>query len=204
MAQNEDEKVKAAEQASLFDELETNDVKVAGDAANQMKENIMKAGTGEPWLGIGVHDVKITAVELTKSSKGNLGINFIVGNEDGKNEVTMYLSEAALPYTIENITRIAVHNMPEDKKTPLREAMANIVSAKDIFGVAKEKFVGYQCWLSVREGDDEYTNKNGEVKKSLKRNLLSYKPKETDTQAAVKSTGGGTAVPASTIPDLPF
>lgn len=189
-------------QKDLEAQLAKSDVKVSGDAADKMKENILKVQSDQPWLGVGVHDVKVTGVELTQAKTGTLGVKLTVANDDGKNEVTMWLSERALPYTIENISRIGVHNTPEEKREALRNAMTNINSAKDAYEVVKGKFVGFQCWLSVRESKtDTYTDKNGETKPSLDRNLLSYKPKETQTQAIARVMDGGEPLKVS---DLPF
>jgi hypothetical protein len=183
MAQTEEEKL----QASLFAQLEKEDVKVADDKVAQMKENIEKASTGQSWLGLGVHEVFVKSIELTQAKTGTLGMKFTVENEEGKNEVTKWLSEGALPYTIENVSRLIVHNTPEDKKTAARNHMANIVSAKDIVAIAKEKLIEGQVWLSVKDKGDTYTDtKTGELKPSYDRDLLSYKPKQTQEQAVAE------------------
>lgn len=203
MAQSEEQK----QQASLFAELEKNDVKVADDKAAEMKENIMKASSGASWLGLGVHEVLIQAIELTKASTGTLGMKFVVENEDGKGEATFWLSEAALPYTIENVSRLVVHNTPEAKKAEARTFMSNLTSAKELVEVAKAKLIDGQAWFSVRESKTEtYTNKEtGEIKPSLDRNLLAYKPKETTEQAVAKAVGGtGAPVTNDEKLDIPF
>lgn len=211
MAQAEDEKAKAAEQTDLIGELEKNDVKVADDAAATMKENIMKDRGSANYLGIGVHDVVVTSAELVKAGTGTMGIQFNVENEDGQGRVRMWLSEGALPYTIENVSRLMVQNAAADKKDEARNYMANIVSAKDLFNtvaetlkVRKEKnpFVAV---LSIREAKDgsTYTDKNGVERPSTESNLLSYRPKETPVQSAVAATGGELITPAD-LGDLPF
>jgi hypothetical protein len=202
MAQTEEEKL----QASLFAELEKSDVKVADDKAAEMKENILKANSGQAWLGLGIHDVFIKSVELTQAKSGTLGMKLVVENEEGKNDVTMWLSEAALPYTIENVSRLVVHNTAEDKKADARSFMSNIVSAKELLTVAKAKLVDGVAFLSVREAKDgsTYLDKNGVEQVSLERNLLSYKPKETTQQAVAKVVGGGkTASPEEKL-EIPF
>jgi len=213
MADQTDEKAKAAEQKDLFGELEKNDVQVADDAAEKMKENIMTDKGGGNYLGIGVHDVAVTSVELVKASTGTLGIQFNVENEDGQGRVKMWLSEAALPYTIENISRLVVHNAAGDQKEAARTMMANIVSAKSLFKTVqlilveleknKKPFVAH---LSIREARDGsvYTDKNGVERASTESNLLSYRPKETSTQAAIAATGGELVADKDTINGLPF
>ena len=213
MADAQDEKDKAAEQTDLFGELEKNDTVVADDAAEKMKENIMKDKGGGDYLGIGVHEVVVTAVELTKASTGTLGIQFNVENEDGQGRVKMWLSEAALPYTIENVSRLVVHNAESDKKEAARIMMSNILSAKSLFETVqailvelekkKKPFVAY---LSIRERADgsTYTDNNGVERPSTDTNLLSYRPKETSTQAAIAATGGELVADKDTINGLPF
>lgn len=212
MADQTDEKAKAAEQADLFGELEKNDVKVADDAAEKMKENILNDKGGQNYLGIGVHEVEVTSVELTKAGTGTLGIRFNVENGDGRSDATMWLSEAALPYTIENVSRLMVHNAPDDKKAEARTFMSNVNSAKALFDTvvealkAREKLKKpFMAFLSIREDQSgrTYTDKNGEEKPSLTRNLLSYRPKETPVQSAVKATGGE-LLSKDTLGDLPF
>lgn len=202
MAQTEEEKL----QASLFAELEKTDVKVSGEAAEKMKENIQKASSGEAWLGLGVHDVFIQAIELAQAKTGTLGIKFTVHNAEGKGEVTMWLSEKALPYTIEGVSRLVVHNTPEDKKAEARTFMSNVVSAKEVFEIAKAKLVEGVAVLQVREARDgsTYTDNNGVERPSLERNLLSYKPKETkEQQVANLISNSKEATPAEKL-DIPF
>lgn len=211
MAQTEDEKAKAAEQKDLFGELEKSDVKVADDAAEQMKQNILNDKGGANYLGIGVHEVVVTSVELTKAKTGTLGMLFNVENADGVGRVTMWLSEAALPYTIENVSRLMVHNAADDKKDAARNHMSNIVSAKDLYEVVVETLkvrgekLPFRAFLSIRERADgsTYTDKNGVERPSTESNLLSYKPKETATQAAVAATGGE-PLPKDALEGLPF
>lgn len=212
MAQSEEEKAKAAEQKDLFGELEKSDVKVADDAAEQMKQNILNDKGGANYLGIGVHEVVVTSVELTKAKTGTLGMLFNVENEDGVGRATMWLSEAALPYTIENVSRLMVHNAAEDKKDAARNHMSNIVSAKDLYEVVTETLkvrgerLPFRAFLSIRERADgsTYTDKNGVERPSTESNLLSYKPKETATQSAVAATGGEPVVDKDLLNGLPF
>lgn len=201
-------------QADLFGQLEKSDVTVDKKKAEEMKENILNDKGAANYLGIGVHDVTVTSVELTQAKTGTLGIKFNVENADGKNDVTMWLSEAALPYTIENVSRLMVHNAQPKNKDAARNHMSNIVSAKELFETVKQTIeerqgkgkVPFQCWLSVREARDgsTYTNSQGEEKPSLERNLLSYAPKATATQAAVQATGGEIVTDKDTLEGLPF
>lgn len=202
MAKTEDEKL----QASLFGELEKTDVKVSGDAAEKMKENIVNDRGSSNYLGLGVHEVFIQKIELVKANSGTLGMRFDVENADGKNDATFWLSEAALPYTIENVSRIVVHNTPEADKEKARNYLSNITSAKEIFNVAKEKLIDGVCYLSVKESKTQtYTDKNtGEIKPSLEKNLTSWKPKEDVQQAAAKAVGGGTPISEEAKSEIPF
>lgn len=189
----------AKEQKDLFGQLEKNDVQVDKKKAEEMKENILNDKGGGNYLGIGVHDVIVTGVELVEASTGTMGMKFLVENANGKSDVSMWLSEGALPYTIENVSRLMVHNAEADKKDDARNMMASIVSAKELFTTVQavlaeleKKKASFQCWLSIRELADgsTYKDKNGETKPSLERKLLSYKPKETATQSVVRATGG--------------
>jgi len=212
MAQSDEEKQKAAEQANLFGELEKNDVKVTDDAAEKMKENILNDRGSANYLGIGVHEVVVTSVELTQAKTGTLGMRFNCENEDGQGRVTMWLSEGALPYTIENVSRLMVHNAADDKKDEARNYMSNIVSAKDLFETVQETLKvrkeknPFKAFLSIREARDgsTYTDKNGVERPSTESNLLSYRPKETPTQSVVKATGGEVVTDKDTLEGLPF
>lgn len=200
MAQTDDEKAKAAEQKDLFAELEQSDVKVADDAAAEMKDNILSGGGGA-YLGIGVHDVFIKSIELIKAKSGTLGLKFIVENADGKNDATFWLSEAALPYTIENVSRLVVHNTADAKKDAARTFMSNITGAKELVDVAKEKLIDGVGYLSVKASATQtYTDKDGNVKPSLEKSLLAWRPKETPAQSAATVLGGGEPVNPSELP----
>lgn len=204
----------STEQKDLFKQLEKDDVKVAGEAAGKMKEDIMKGGGGN-YLGIGVHDVDITSVELTQAKTGTIGMKFNVENQDGKSDVTMWLSEAALPYTIKNVSSIVVHNAPEgDGKTKAKNFMANIVSAKELYEATQAFIVdaekskrSFQAFLSIKPDPSgaTYTDKNGVERPSLVRDLRGWKPKETATQTVVAAVGGEVVVPeGADINNLPF
>jgi hypothetical protein len=202
MAQTEEEKL----QASLFAQLEKEDVKVSGEAAEKMKENIEKASTGQQWLGLGIHDVFIKAIELTQAKTGTLGLKFTVHNDEGQAEVTKWLSEGALPYSIENVSRLVVHNTPEEKKADARNFMSNVVSAKDLVKIAQEKLIEGVAVLQIREARDgsTYPDKDGNQLPSLERDLLSYKPKETKEQLVDNLMKASTkASPADEL-NIPF
>jgi len=195
----------ADEQKDLLGQLAKNDVTINKKAAEKMKEEILTASTSR-WLGVGVHEVFIQAVELVQAKTGTMGMKFIVENDEGKGEVTMWLSEAALPYTIKNVSGLVVHSTDADKKDKARTFMANVVSAKELFDIAKDKLIQAQCWLSIRESRDgsTYTDKNGEQRPSLDRNLLSYEPKQTPTQTVAKATGGEVVVDEDILKNIPF
>lgn len=198
MAQTDEQKL----QASLFGELEKADVKVGGDVADKMKENIANDRGASNYLGLGIHEVYIQTITLVKANSGTLGMRLDVENEDGKSDATFWLSEAALPYTIENVSRLIVHNTAEDKKEAARNFMSNIVSAKELFTVAQEKLIEGVAFLSIKESKTQtYTDtKTGEIKPSMERNLTSWKPKEDVAQTAAAIMGGGTPAPKGNIP----
>lgn len=200
-AQTEEEKV----QADLFTQLEKSDVKVASDKAEEMKQNIINDKGSANYLGLGVHDVFIKSIALTKANSGTLGLRFSVENPDGQSDATFWLSEAALPYSIENVSRLVVHNTPEEKKDEARTFMSNITSAKDLVKVAQAKLIDGVAFLSIRQSKTQtYTDqKTGEVKPSLERNLLSYKPK-ADAQQTATAVVGGTTVDEKTKLNIPF
>jgi len=187
-------------QAELLDELSKTDVKVNKDKAAEMKENILSNGGGA-YLGIGVHEVFVKSIELIKANSGTLGLRFTVENADGKNDATFWLSEAALPYTIENVSRLVVHNTEDAKKDAARTFMSNITSAKELVDVAKEKLIDGVGYLSVKASATQtYTDKDGNVKPSLEKSLLAWRPKETPAQSAATVLGGGEPVNPSELP----
>lgn len=194
-------------QKELLKELENNDVKVAKGAAAKMKENILNDNSGN-WLGLGVHEVSVDKIELTRAKSGTLGMEFTVSNADGKATVTMWLSEAALPYTIENCSRLVVHNAEQDKKDSARNFMSNILSAKELFDTmvkmldqrkkAKKEFT---CWASIRESKTQtYVNKEGNTVPSIERSLLSFKPKEDAKAVATEMLDNSEDVDLSEVP----
>lgn len=199
-------------QADLFKQLEKNDVKVDKDAAEKMKENIMKDRGGSNYLGLGVHDVVITSVELAEAKTGTIGLRFNVENENGQGNDTFWLSEAALPYSIENISRIMVHNTPADKKAVAKNFFANILSAKELYEVvqtfleqAETNKKPLEAFLVRKESATRtYTDKNGEEKPSIESQLQAWKPNQTATEKVVQETGGEVVDDKNTIGGLPF
>lgn len=210
MADNQEAEVS---QQDLFDLLEKTDVKVADDAAEKMKENILNDKGGTNYLGIGIHDVSLTSIELVQAKTGTIGVQFNVGNSEGQGRDRMWLSDGALPYTIENVSRLVVHNAEEAKKDAARTIMSNIVSAKELYTIMqqildtlekkKTPFVGH---LFIREAKNggTYTDKNGVERPSLETSFLSYRPKETLVQSAIAATGGTLSVDKDLLAGLPF
>lgn len=207
-AQTEEQKL----QALLFDELEKSDVKVSGEAAEKMQENIKNDRGNQPYLGVGSHNVVVSSVELIKANSGTLGMKFNVENSDGRGNATMWLSEAALPYTIENVSRLMVHNAPEGKKDEVRVFMANVNSAKEIFSIVAEtlktrakKNLAFEAVLNVTEDKSgrTYTNAQGEVKPSLNSSIQTWHPKETVVEKVIETTGG-TKVDDKDGVEIPF
>jgi len=199
-------------QADLFSQLEKDNVTVDKSTAEVMKEKILSDTGSKNYLGIGVHDVVVKSVELTQAKTGTLGLQFNVENEDGQGRHKLWLSENALPYTIENISRLMVHNAADDKKDAARNHMSNIVSAKELFETVAETIkvrgtkLPFKAFLSIREAKDgsTYTDKNGVERPSTESNLLSYRPKETAVQSAVQATGGDVVVDKDVLGNLPF
>lgn len=193
-------------QKELLEKLAKSDVKLTGEAAEKTKENIQNDKGGGSYLGVGVHEVYIEGIELFEAKSGTLGLRINVENEDGKNDATFWLSEAALPYSIENISRLVVHNTPEADKATARNFMSNITSGKELFEIAQKKLDGGIAYLSVRESKTQtYTDKNGEIKPSLEKNLLSYKPKAEPQQAVAKAMGGAEKVSEEIdLNEIPF
>lgn len=214
MAQDNDDKAKVAEQTDLFGKLEKADVKVADDAAETMKENILKDRGGNYITGLGDHDVKIVSVELVEAKTGTIGMKAIVEDEDGaKSDVTYWLSEAALPYSIENMSRIVVRNAPEAKKADARNFMSNIMSAMEFFKAVQEFLAQAEkkkkpfeaiLHINVDANGRTYTDKNGEEKPSLVRSLRTWytniKPDTTETAQATMGGGEKIDLEKSNIP----
>ena len=199
-------------QADLLGQLEKDNVKVDKSTAEVMKEKILSDTGGKSYLGIGVHEVTVTGVELAQAKTGTLGLQFNVENEDGQGRHKMWLSENALPYTIESVSRLLVHNAAEDKKDEARNYMSNIVSAKEVYAVmvntlaAREKTgKPFEAVFTISPAKDgsTYTDKNGVERPSTETKLLSYRPKETAVQAVVQATGGE-ALPKDVLGNLPF
>lgn len=187
------------------------DTKITDEQAKEMEENIMKDDFKQ-YLGIGIHEVEVDSVELFEAKTGSVGIKFNVSNDEGESDVVFWVTQGALPYTIENISRLMVHNAREEKKDDARKMMRNTRSAKELWDIVeatiqarKKQKLPFKGYLSVRYDEkNTYTSKTGEEKPSIVRNLMAYRPKETPSQAKAVAKDVVEKSDKVDLADLPF
>lgn len=197
-------------QAELEKKLEETNVKLGDEERGKMNERLIQ----KEYLPMGVHEVEIKKVELIEAKTGTLGIEFTVEKDKMVGSAKMWLSEAALPYTLSNIGQIAIHNAKPVDKDKMRTMVARLDTAKSGYEVAS-KMVGKKAFYVLDyDPKNKYENRFGEMVPSWRSRLLPYAPKaetlnlepteevSNNTVEKTKRTmGGGEELDLS---DMPF
>lgn len=129
----------------------------------------------KPYFGAGVHEVYITEAKVEKPEGKAPYIEVtVIGENDEKDDIRLYISEAAAPYTLSNLGRIAVHNKQDEKeKEGVRTAFKAITDTDQIDQKFLDKFKDMQAWILTEE-DLGAPKPNGGY--YLRSSLYSYKP----------------------------
>lgn len=184
-------------QKDLLNELQKENIKMSTQAIDDLQKRL--ENLENHYLPKGVHDVEIEKVELMKSTNGTYGMKFFVKNQEGNGSAVYWLSENALLYTIENCTRLLVHNVEDEKKKAgIRDYFSIITTASEVFEAmyksierAKKEKKPLKGVLVIEEDESRtYTNNKGEEKPGLNSSLLWYKPevdKKPKAKMSVKS-----------------
>lgn len=136
----------------------------------------------KPYFEAGVHEVYITDLKAVKPESGAEYLEAtVLGENDATDNIRLYISEKAAPYTLANLARIAVHNKEgETDKQAVREAFKKITDTDQL----DEKFLGrfkdMQAWILTEE-DLNAPKPNGGY--YLRSSLFSYPPKPSNNAA---------------------
>lgn len=132
----------------------------------------------KPYFGVGVHEVYIEKIKSEKPEKGapffSVEVLGSVNDLEVRDDVRLYISEAAAPYTLANLARIAVHNKQTEKeKDAVREAFKAITDTDEIDQKFLDKFKDMQAWILVEEDMGSPKPNGGYYTRA---SLYSYKP----------------------------
>lgn len=130
----------------------------------------------KPYFGAGVHEVVITELKKVEPESGAPYVEAtVIGENDEKDAIRLYISEKAAPYTLSNLARIAVHNKETDaEKQKVRDAFTKITDTDQLDEKFLDKFKDMQAWILTEE-DLNAPKPNGGY--YLRSNLYSYVPK---------------------------
>lgn len=131
----------------------------------------------KPYFDVGVHEVYITGAHKVEPQTGSPYIEVtVLGDEDTTDDIRVYISEAAAPYTIANLARIAVHNAPTDEaKEKAKVAFKAITDTDMIDDKFLTKFENMQAWIKTEENLNAPKENGGYF---LRSSLYSWEPKE--------------------------
>lgn len=194
-------------QAELIAELKADDVVLDSEGVKTLEEQLDRTG-GNNYFSVGIHEVEIAKVELRKFPSGSRAIVITVSDGTAEAETFHWLSEKALPYTIDRIGKILIHNTKEENKETLRTALKKINSASKLFeSISSEKkpITGFKCWLRVQESETQtYTDKNGVERPSIERDIFGYEPKMNKQSQVKEMLESGETKSDIDLDDIPF
>jgi hypothetical protein len=153
----------------------------------------------KPYFDVGVHEVFITEATKVAPETGAPYIEVtVIGQNDETDNLRLYISEAAAPYTLANLARIAVHNAKDDAaKDKVREAFKKIDDTDLIDEKFLAKFKDMQAWILTKEDTTGQQKPNGGF--YLRSQLYSWEPKAEPSDIN-KDIENGKPIDVSEIP----
>lgn len=157
------------------------------------------------YFGLGAHEVYIEKIEKVTPDSGSPYLNVsVLGVQDEKevrDDVRAYISDAAAPYTVSTLARIAVHNKKTDKeKQAVRDAFKEI-DTDEIDQKFLDKFKDMQAWILTEENLNAPRDNGGYFWRS---SLYSYEPKPKKITAESLVSEGGTEITKENLGEIPF
>lgn len=130
----------------------------------------------KPYFEAGAHEIYITEAKQVKPETGAPYIEVtVLGENDATDNIRLYTSEAAAPYTLANLARIAVHNEQTDAgKEKAREKFKKITDTDELDDKFLANFKDSQAWILTEE-DKNAPKPNGGF--YLRSSLYSWPPK---------------------------
>lgn len=138
---------------------------------------------GKKWFEEGVHEVRISTVQLGETDNGKEFLEFgVIGmSDDDEREDSVrfwFSSDGAINFSFNRIREIFVHNAPDSKKDATREKFDAIEDTEGLEAACVKMLTGKNAWLSVFENKQRpYVAGNGETRYSFDKNLTGYEPK---------------------------
>lgn len=129
------------------------------------------------FLGIGVHEVKITDMKFDKSSTGKIYLSVDVEKDGASGNARLFFSDEAKKYSIDKVRSIFVHNCEsEEDKQKIREFFKTIADLSDLNKIIS-KLVGKSCWYKNEKLEETYVDKNGDEKHRYNKDIAGYEMK---------------------------
>lgn len=152
----------------------------------------------KPYFDEGSHEVYITGAKKVTPEQGAPYIEVsVLGEEDATEDIRVYISEAAAPYTMANLARIAVHNAKDEAaKEKVRAAFKAIDDTDQIDDKFLAKFKDMQCWILTEENTNAPKENGGYF---LRSQLYSWEPK-VKAKTIQQDIANGKPVDTSEIP----
>lgn len=144
-------------------------------------EDINKQGGN--YFDAGVHTVYLEKLKAVTPEKGSPYIEVgVLGEDDRRTDIRLYTSEAAAPYTIAKLAKIAVHNKEgEEAKQKARDAFKKIDDTDKLTDKFLANLVNMQAWILTEE-DKNAPKPNGGY--YLRSELYSWEPTPKKQTAA--------------------
>lgn len=152
----------------------------------------------KPYFAEGAHEVYITGAKKVVPETGSPYIEVSILNADDATEDTRnYISEAAAPYTLSKLARIAIHNAKDDAaKAKVRESFKAINDTNQVDEAFLAKFKDMQAWALTEEDLNAPKEKGGYF---LRTQLFSWPP-QVKAKTTEQDIDGGKSVDLSEIP----
>lgn len=142
------------------------------------------------YFDLGIHEVEIAGVEITKTDNGKFYAEVAVAGSDGrKDKVRLWLhTPDTRRISIDTVRRVLVHKQTDGAmKQAVRDRFKEIRNLAD-FAVFLKKMTGCGAWLELsKDPERTYQNNRGEMVPSINRRLFAYKPNPQKADPKIKA-----------------
>lgn len=146
------------------------------------------------WLPEGVHKVKIQSIEQKTNTNDKEYFEFTVADENDATGIhRLYMTEAAMKYSINTIRDIFVHNTVQKNRDIIRDKVNKCEDTDELFKLS-QSLVGKECWYSRFANGQTYPGSDGTMRNSYDTKIAGYElkpPAEKSKEAQVNDLLGG-------------
>lgn len=145
------------------------------DATKTVKEIL----DGNQYIPFGVSKVKLNIANADKTDGGAEYIEVHVIDENGAEDSARlwFTTPGSANFSFNVLRQIIIHNTPEAKRDAMKEKIQKLPDTDAMAALLIETCVGKELWFTKYYDPTRTYEKDGQVKRSINKNVMGYEPK---------------------------